>query len=388
VRSVLWLAALAACGDPREERLPVVSDPAFVVPDGPLPSEIVEQDSNNNLSVVRHDDRLFLAWRTAPSHFASPDTMMYVVSSADAGATWDFETAIALGTDVREPQLVSFDGTLRLFFATLGKDATDFTPQGARVSVRQDQGRWTEPVPAFDDADFMPWRMKILDGKPSMLGYTGGANIYDADGEPIVIHWRTSTDGEKWSEYVPGHDVVLSGGGSETDLAFLADGSIVAVVRNEAGDSDGFGSKICTAPADDLGTWTCATDVRKFDSPLVFRKGNDVWLVARRNVTDTGAYDLQGGGDMAAQYYRNSIDYWQRPKRCSLWKVDPDTRTVAFVQDLPGRGDTCFPDAVDNEDGSIELFNYTSPLDGDDLSWIAGQEGLTSIYRVHVDFPE
>src|SRR5215471_2315342 len=42
-----------------------------VVPSDGLPPEVVAQQANNNLDVVRHSDgRVYLAWRTAPSHFA------------------------------------------------------------------------------------------------------------------------------------------------------------------------------------------------------------------------------------------------------------------------------------------------------------------------------
>ena len=56
---------------------------------------------NNNVDVEYFDGRLFVAWRTGPTHFASEDTEMLVVSSADNGVTWDFETKVVLGADVR-----------------------------------------------------------------------------------------------------------------------------------------------------------------------------------------------------------------------------------------------------------------------------------------------
>ena len=70
--------------------VPAFSEPVVVAPSATLPPEVVSQTAHNNLDVVMHEDRLFLALRTAPSHFASADTHLYVVSTADQ-ATWRFE---------------------------------------------------------------------------------------------------------------------------------------------------------------------------------------------------------------------------------------------------------------------------------------------------------
>ena len=101
--------------------IPSLGTPEIVVPGSGLPPQVTSQDSNNNLDVVRHDGRVFLAFRTGPSHFAHTDVQMYVVSSTDQ-KNWRFETNIALGTDVREPRFLSWQGKLHLYFAVLGSN--------------------------------------------------------------------------------------------------------------------------------------------------------------------------------------------------------------------------------------------------------------------------
>ena len=115
---LLGTSVLAGCGS--EEPPPVddgtfrpvvelgrhsvtVQDTRQVVPSDGLPAETVPQHSNNNLDVIRHAGRVFLAWRTAPNHFANPDTILYVVSSEDE-VTWRYETEYAIGTDLRHDQ--------------------------------------------------------------------------------------------------------------------------------------------------------------------------------------------------------------------------------------------------------------------------------------------
>ena len=60
--------------------------------------------------------------------------------------------------------------------------------------------------------------------------------------------------------------------------------------------------------------------------------------------------------------------------------------TVEWVLDLPSRGDTCFPSALDEGGGGFMLYNYSSDPDGEELSWLEGQMGPTNIYRQRLTF--
>lgn len=68
-------------------------------------------------------------------------------------------------------------------------------------------------------------------------------------------------------------------------------------------------------------------------------------------------------------------------KRFSLWKVDPDALSVSFVLGLPSRGDTCFAPALGAGEHEMTVYNYTSPLDSEDLDWFRAQGGPTIIGR-------
>ncbi len=369
---------------------PVLGELRQVVPGPGLPAAVTPQDSNNNLDVTMHEGAAFLAFRTAPSHFASPDTVLYVLRSDDQ-QTWTHELTITMGTDLREPRLVSWQGRLFLYFAVLGTSSLDFDPQGTMVAVRDTDGTWSDPTWWRQDS-FIPWRIHVLDDLPQMTGYTGGADIYDLEegGYPALeVSWLASTDGSTWDARVPGQPVVYTGGASETDLAYTDDGGVVAVLRNEAGDAEGFGSLICRGEADALGQWRCERDDRKFDSPLVLEHGGRIWLVARRNVTETGAYDLhQDDLSFTEQSVAYQLDYWNQPKRCALWEVDPDALTVTWVLDLPSRGDTCFASVLPEDDGGYTLYNYSSDPDGPDLTWLEGQTGQTAIYAQRLWLPD
>ncbi len=397
VRNVLVVVCLGAAGcsdpapstDPGTVSEPTLSDMEWVVPSEGLPAEVRDglQNANNNLDAILHQGLFYLAFRTAPTHFAAREAEIFVVSSPDR-RNWTLEGRFHEGRDMREPRLLSLDGSLFLYYARLGTNPLDFEPGDMKVTERLSRGVWTPPE-AFYAPGFIPWRTKTVGGVPYMLAYLGGENIYNFPQEPIYVHWLTTRDGRTWVPVIPGQPVVLEGGGSETDFVFLGDGSLAAVSRNELGDDTGWGMKICRASADALGDWECVPDPRKYDSPLLFRHGGEVYLIGRRNVSETGRYDL-GFRDLGPflQTLIYEADYWFRPKRCALWRVHPESRSVEFVLDLPSAGDTCFPGMVPLGGGRYLIFNYTSPLDGEgDPFWLQGQLGPTHIYSIVLNLP-
>lgn len=359
--------------------------PIAVAPSPGIASTVALGDSNNNLSARFFERRLFVAFRTASHHHPRADARVVVLSTGDL-TTWRDEGAVATGNDLREPILVEHGGRLRLYFTEVEPARTNFRPLGVQMMEREGEGVWSSPRLVLPTSTLM-WRAKALDG--GGLSATGYRIEGALDATNVDLLWLRSADGIAWSPFVPSKPVMHVGGWSESDVAFLDDGSVVAVVRNEGGDDDGFGSKICRAEAHALGDWTCAHDPRKFDSPLLFRHGSRVVLAARRNVTDTGHYDLGWSSlvPRAARYARYLADYWTKPKRCALWEVDPRALTVRHELDLPSRGDTCFPDVLRLSPQHYLVLDYTSPLDGEDLSWREGQNGPTRIHMMPLTLP-
>lgn len=374
----IWLLLALAAGCSSGPLEPTLGVYETVVPGPGLPAEAVAQTANNNLDVVRHEGRVFLAFRTAPSHFAHPDTVLYVVSSTDE-KTWTYETKIEIGRDIREPRFLSWQGKLHLYYAVLGEDALDFEPKGAERITRDENGVWsTDPVDVFEPG-FIPWRIKIFRDRPHMIGYIGGENIYDFSEGAVDVHWMKSEDGTTWGPAEGSSTIVSTGGGSETDYASDGD-DVIAVIRNELGDTTGHGSKICR-------NWECQHDPRKYDSPLVFSHDDHIILVGRRTLANAGRYDL-GRDDLPPEdETANYLLSWsEEPKRCAVWEVDAETLAVDHLIDLPSRGDTCFASVLENDDGSYTIYNYTSPVDGEEINWLTGQLGPTLIYRINLRF--
>lgn len=357
-------------------------DTRRVVPSTGLPPETVPLVSNNNLDVTVYMGRVYLAWRTAPDHFAGPDTVTHVVSSTDE-ITWTHEASFALGTDVREPRFLVMGDRLFLYVTQLGTSRFDFEPMGVQVTERMSDGSWSdlELLPGLER--HLAWRTREIGGTPFMLAYLGGEMIYDFVPNPMIdVDLLTTSDGRVWEPYDPARRTVYRGGGSESDFALADDGSLYGIIRLEAGDATGFGSRVCRAPAGDLANWTCVTDPRKYDSPIVFAHDGEVYMIARRNVTETGNFDLMRGGTFIRQQTVNLLEYSQAPKRCSLWRFVQGETRVAYIMDLPSYGDTCFPAVIPGASPEeLVVYNYSSDIEGPDVDWGVGQEGPTYVYR-------
>jgi len=115
----------------------------------------------------------------------------------------------------------------------------------------------------------------------------------------------------------------------------------------------------------------------------MFWHDGEAYLVARRNVSPTGSYDLgRPRGDMTATTVLYQLDYIGRPKRCAIWRYVQSEDRIAWIADLPSRGDTCFPAMLRGErEDEIVIYDYSSDPEGPDLAWNEGQEGETNLYR-------
>ena len=369
---------MAACGgdDPGPPNgPPVLSEPVDVVPFAAALDGIRVQAANDSLDVIAHGERTYLAFRTSASWFADADTEVHVVSAV--GETrWEPEVTFSTGDDLREPRFLSFEGQLFLFVGRFGTEEADPVPLGTVVSTLVD-GAWTEPVDVLDPG-FIAARLHVQNGEPYMTAW-------GPQGDARAVHFLTSDDGLSWRPVRAEGAAVVTGGATETDVLFRRDGSVLAVSANPAGDELGWGSRLCGA-ASVGAAWTCVGDPRRFDGAVLFAQGSSEYLVARRNVTETGAYDLGRDDlerDLQTQLYVQ--DYDQQPKRCSLWRIGASD-VPDLVADFPSRGDTCAAGLLRQDAGRIAVYYHSSPIEGPDVALRVGQAGSSKIHRVVVRF--
>jgi hypothetical protein len=366
-----------------EAEAPRISALRWVVPAAGMPAEAAPLPANNNVAIEMFEGRLYMAWRSAPTHFASAQARLIVTSSDDEGRTWRLERSVERGTDVREPHFVAMNGTLILYFMELGSSAVSFEPKQALRMWRHPDGSWSDVEKAPLPERMMVWEIKTHQGLAWMTTYLG--NHYSSDNDAAIdVYFKKSRDGFTWEDVDPEHPVIYHGGVSEVAFEFDADNNLWAVTRNEDGDATGFGSHVAFAPATSLGTWQfpAKSSPFRYDSPRMFRQGDDLYLIARRNVVFTGdgardfvesPFDLWGQGDdflpLSVRRASRILTYSARPKKTSLYKIDRATRAVVWQKDLPSASDTAFASIVRAGPDRFLVANYSNPVANRGFDW-------------------
>ena len=345
---------------------------------GPAAAGVECLTANNNLDLIRFDERLYLVWRTAPTHFASADARLEVSSAPSVGGPWRHETTVALGADVREPRFVADGRRLTVFFMQLGTNPRRFQPQGIHRIVTEGDG-WSAPEVAID-APVVPWRIRRLGGRWVLIGYRNAEKMYSVrPTDPVIeLHW--SDDLENWDAPVDLHD-----GGTECELVELPDGRVLGLTRNEGPTRRGgdliMATDVSVLQDAPLHRVSVTPIDRKLDSPNLFVWNGEPFVIARRQVAHGGRYDVVPGrtpGPLAIRV--DQLVWWLSRKRSALYRLDPDRPSVAWELDLPSRGDTSFAAVVPEPDGTLLVADYTSSERRGDVMWLRGQLGPTEIH--------
>jgi hypothetical protein len=357
-----------------------VGVPEVIVPSRRVPSAVAPLRANNNLDACRMGRTTFLAWRTAPIHFASPRARMEVVAIGEDGR-WAHETTVALGRDVREPRLVLHDDRLRLYFFTAGRHPLRFEPDRIQMMERRGPGEWYGPT-AVSPPDHVVWRVRSWEGRLVMSCYGDASGAYTTDRSPRAKFW-CSEDGTTWDTLFDSEALVP--GTTETDFVPLDDGAMLIASRLESRGS-GLGTRLAVVEAGGA-VRRSRHEPRKFDSPALFNWHGRTYLVTRRQRAFGGRVEVlpeavpAGVRDIGDQFL-----YWATPKATVLYEIDRDDLGVRRVTDLPGCGDTAFAAVVGEEhDDVVTVFNYSSPLGWNALPWVAGQLLPTQIHRVTLE---
>ncbi|MCS7073528.1 MAG: hypothetical protein NZ108_03585 [Bacteroidia bacterium] len=344
---------------------------------GRLPKQIQVKRSNNNLDLVHYNNKFYLAFRTAPSHFASRKTKLYILSSLDR-EHWQYETEIFLGCDLREPRWVILRDTLYLYHFVGGKKIFKFEPKEVRMTYTTGNQDWAKEV-SVGLYGFVPWRIRNFQDTLYLSAYDG-RNLYGGKHKGNLRLFY-SIDARNWLPLtaVPQIDLPYA---EEGEFIFDKNGCIYATVRLESN-----GSLICKGNNCDPRTWQYRRSKHKYDSALLFEHENDLYLIARRNIpgkTDRLKYrknDYQGR-------IRNLVHYWFSSKVTALYKIDKENLGLNHIMDFPSTGDNAFPAIAKLNATQYLLMNYSSDITGKNKVWFIGQIGKTYIYETILEIKQ
>ncbi len=180
--------------------------------------------------IIRFQDRWYAVFREGKKHVASPtshpdDGKLRVITSVD-GESWKAAALLEeAGVDLRDPHLsVTPDGRLMIVAGGSIYREGVFKGRRPRVAFSRDGAAWSAPQAVWEEG-FWLWRVTWHKG----TAY-GVAKFGDDDNRYAVL--VKSRDGVKWDKdtelRVPGID--------ETTVRFEANGTMVALGRNEVGN--------------------------------------------------------------------------------------------------------------------------------------------------------
>ncbi len=348
-----------------------------LVPSKNLPGNIKIRHSNNNLDLVKFNGRYYFAFRTAPTHFASTKTKMYILSSEDL-QSWTLEKEIHHGYDLREPRFVEHNGKLFFYFFEGSKSPFRFDPRHIWMLEYNPSSGW-QPKKNIGLDGYVPWRLRTRNDTIYLSAYYG-KGLYTSNHQSD-LRLFTSVNGYDWKPLTEFAQVTLETC-EEGEFIFDNDGHLWATVRLESE-----GSLIACADKDQPGDWCVNYSKYKYDSALMFTYNDEIYIVSRRNVDGTMAKAPKWFPENMKKKY-NLVKYWLTTKKTALFKLDKSTMELKHLMDFPSTGDTAFPGIVQLDENRFLLFNYSSNIHDKNRNWFAGQLGKTYIYWTILKFGE
>jgi hypothetical protein len=333
-----------------------------LIPSEKIPEQVHGMKGNNNLDAIAYQGKYYVAFRTAPSHFASKKAKLYIISSTDL-EQWDFEHEIHVGADVREPRFVANKDTLYFYFFEGGKKFYKFEPQKIWVTYKTMQTNWQAEQDVGLDG-FVPWRLRSRNDTIYLSAYYG-KDLYNSahQGNQRLYYSSNGFSFQAISE----KPQVAEMGVEEGEFIFDSIGNIWGTLRME-----GDGAMTFFADKSDLSNWKTNYTKNKYDSALLFEHKGEHYLIARRN--------MDGASKKGNFRLYNLVRYSFTKKRTALFHFNKTTMEMDWLKDFPSTGDTAFPAIIPLEDNRYFLLNYSSNINGKEKNWIKGQLGRTYIY--------
>lgn len=347
-----------------------------LIPSAAIPKNIKIRHSNNNIDLVFFNNKYYLAFRTAPNHFASRKTKIYILASADL-QKWEYETEFSVNADMREPRFLVYKNSLYFYFFEGGKRPLKFQPKHIWATYTNGNKIWSNQQNINLDG-YVPWRLKVRNDTAYLSAYYG-VNLYK-NNHKAELRLFYSTNGIDFQP-VSKQPQIATKGAEEGEFDFDKEGNLWATIRLE-----GSGSFVVFADKNNLTEWKTTFSHKKYDSALMFHHKGECYVIARRHLGGNGNA-TQVENPTRAQRRRNLRRYSFSKKRTALYKLDKETMQLVHIQDFPSCGDNAFPAIAPIDENSYLLFNYSNDFNKKDKKWIWGQLSKTYIYYTTITFP-
>jgi hypothetical protein len=190
--------------------------------------------------LLRHGDEWFCVFREGSGHVPGTNGVIRVLRSGD-GAKWESAALVReAGIDLRDPKLsVTPDGRLMLLMGgttcagTEAQEDRPFVRARTRVAFSTDGRGWTSPRPVSIEGQWL-WRV-TWHGR---AGYGFGYSFYVPAKDVSLTLWRTPNGVDY--ERIVAPRLPAACWPDETTVRFLADDTMVALVRGEQANHHAF----------------------------------------------------------------------------------------------------------------------------------------------------
>eukprot|EP00929_Paragymnodinium_shiwhaense_P075723 TRINITY_DN38753_c0_g1_i1.p1 TRINITY_DN38753_c0_g1~~TRINITY_DN38753_c0_g1_i1.p1 ORF type:complete len:534 (+),score=80.92 TRINITY_DN38753_c0_g1_i1:163-1602(+) len=332
--------------------------------------------SNNNVSVTTFKGAYVLAYRQSDVHFPSGKTQVVVAHSKDL-CSWSVEWTYANGCDLREVLLFEMAGKLMLYFFSLKPANSQFKPLHVFYTTSDDGISWAEPKKVCYEGE-VPWEIKVYGSGADTIAYKSSYLGDHYGTKDVLVLFEQSKDGINWKPVPPCTDSsgVYKGGICEVSFEFTKSGDLVAIGRNEDGDSTGFGTQLFYAKKGSLGKWTHlkVSLPWRFDSPRLALGGcGEVLLFARYA---PNRYQLAPEWlPFMRQKVVNLVACSLTPKGAAIYRLAPSEEWGDA-----GEGAVQLIKHFENAMSDTGFFSVTRELGSDPDSWVVANYTSTSCH--------
>jgi hypothetical protein len=291
-----------------------------------------------------------------------------VYKSTDGGQTFTQTQVIKapLDRDIRDPHFYVVGNDLRIkalarVMQPLPRDTgVDTEVLGTRSSDGVMWDDWSVIGPAEHGWSF--WRIQENAGVYYSAAYQ--------DGDLSVVLY-TSTDGVQWTRGAPIY-TVSADTPLETELTFMPNGKLLALVRMDGNDQELFGdqgrlrTKICWA-SPPYTSFDCSSefDGQRLDGPKSFFWNGRLFVVARKH--------LQGTGKKRTALFEITGDFTGGALQIKEWG------------EFPSAGDTSYAGVAMADPTHAVVTWYSGDLVAD-RPWVLAMFDLTDIWQGTIDF--
>ena len=164
------------------------------------------------LVLAIYEDRVFMGFRTAPTHFAGAETQMYIVSTTldSFPNDWVVEAMIYREKDLREPFLLVQNGILYFYFFELGTNPISFDPNKLLRMFRARLGDWSDPE-EWGHKGECPWQFNTFNNTAYSLSFSGTEGVTSFGNVNLFLN--QSDDGITWKPVNEEKPIVYEHGG-------------------------------------------------------------------------------------------------------------------------------------------------------------------------------